>query len=438
VKIRVDHIKKDAKLSPRIDTGTSPDVVKGYQECYDQLPPIVVFKIPDVKKYVLADGWHRLTAAENLGFEEVEADVKYGTWDDAKEFALLSNLRHGQALTRREKRHVVVEFIKLHPERSNNWIAKDTGTTRKTVETIREKLEAGCEIHTLEVLIGQDGKEYPRTIEQPKQEETEETEETQETEPEVPTVPMLGPYALNEVHHEDCIVGLASLPGDSIDLVFADPRYNIGVDYGSGNQDNMSTEDYFRWCMQWFMGVYRVLKPGGAFYVMHYPEVAAQWKQQLDRFLTFQRWITWTYPQNVGHVNGNWTRAQRTILYYVKGRKPAYFNGLADPQPYRNPDDIRVKHTGREGVTPYDWWEYNLVKNVSKEKTPWPNQLPVDLVWRIVATSCPENGIVCDPAMGSGTTAVAAIRTGRSWIGFDIEPKACEVARERIAAYGTD
>ena len=180
------------------------------------------------------------------------------------------------------------------------------------------------------------------------------------------------------------------------------------------------------------MATYRALKAGGAFYLMHYPEMAAQWKQQLDNILIFRRWITWIYPSSIGHSGDNWRRSHRVVLYYVKGTKPAYFDGEADPQPYKNPDDVRVKHLGKEGTTPYDWWEYDLVKNVSKDKQDWPNQLPLDLVKRIVLSSCPEGGIICDPFIGSGTTAVAATKSNRRWIGFDTQAKACQITEERV------
>jgi len=61
-------------------------------------------------------------------------------------------------------------FPKLHPERSNSWLAGDLGCSKSSVNDAREQLEQGCQIDTLEVLIGKDGKQYPRTIEQPKQE----------------------------------------------------------------------------------------------------------------------------------------------------------------------------------------------------------------------------------------------------------------------------
>lgn len=436
MKLKLNQIRKDIALSPREDT--SPEVVEDYMTCFEQLPPIVVFKVPDQSNYLLADGWHRLAAAGRLNLEEIEVEARAGSYEDAKEYALLANLRHGRPLTRKEKRGVIGKFLKLHPERANQWIAKDLGCDKNTVEAIRVELESGCEIHTLNSLTGKDGKQYPRVIDKPKKEETEPEIETEEpSEPEVlpelepPSIPTLGMYQLNKAYQVDCVEGLFNLPEASIDLIFTDPPYNIGVKYGKSSNDKMLTEQYFAWCSQWFMGCYRTLKPGGSFYIMHYPEVVAKWLQLLSMF-TFKRWISWIYNANMGQSGSNWSRAHRTILYVVKGDAASFFDGEADPQPYKNPDDVRIKHIGKEGTTPYDWWEYNLVKNVSRDKTSWPNQLPVDLVKRIIVSSCPKDGVVCDPFMGSGTTAVAANETGRQWIGFDIEKDAQNIISQRV------
>lgn len=436
MKLSLSQIKRDKRLTPR--TKIDPDTAEDYSQCFAQLPPMVVFKTPDESKYLLVDGWHRYRAAEILALESVEVETRYGIFDEALEFALLANLRHGRPLTRKEKRKVIEQFLKLHPERSNSWIAADLGTSKTTVGEVRTKLETTCQIDTLKILIGRDGKERPRTIEQPKLKEREaEVEEADEVEteaetPPAPVRPALGPYELNEVHQADCIVALMGLPEESLDLVFADPPYNIGVKYGRQVDDKKPPDDYYNWCMQWFVGVYRALKKGGAFYVMHYPETCARWKQQLDGLLTFRHWISWVYPSNIGHSANNWRRSHRAILYYIKGDRPAYFEGDADPQPYKNPGDVRVALKGKSGTTPYDWWEYNLVKNVSKGKTEWPNQLPVALVQRIILTSAPAGGVVCDPFMGSGTTAIASIQSGRDWIGFDVESAACKITEERI------
>lgn len=243
------------------------------------------------------------------------------------------------------------------------------------------------------------------------------------------------PLIPNNIYCMDCLEGLRRLPHDSVDLVFADPPYNIGVNYGNGNSDRH--EAYIDWCAEWFKAVERVLKPGGSFYLVHYPEECADFLPRL-RAIRFklQRWITWHYPTNVGHSSDNWTRSHRAILFLTKGGTPETFNGLADAQPYRNLTDRRVKENlkVRPGVVPYDVWEYNLVKNVSKEKQndgP-PNQLPESLLKRIVLTSSNEGDLVVDPFSGSGTTAGIANRFNRRYICFDLNPKYVKASQARI------
>lgn len=247
------------------------------------------------------------------------------------------------------------------------------------------------------------------------------------------------PACADQVHTCDALEGLAQLPDGCIQLVFTDPPYNLGVAYGDHCDDARPDEDYFAWCAQWQGECYRVLSDGGSAYFMHYPEVCARWLPVLKGFgFTLRRWLTWVYPCNVGQSPRNWTRAQRTILFLTKGDSYV-FQGLADPQAFRNPSDARIQQLslgGQPGVVPYDWWEYDLVKNVSAEKTEWPNQIPVALASRIVKTSSAPGDTVLDPFVGSGTTAVAAQAAGRRWIGFDLNPRSAVVTAQRIAAGG--
>jgi len=241
--------------------------------------------------------------------------------------------------------------------------------------------------------------------------------------------------SLNNIYRMDCLDGLRRLPHNSVDLVFADPPYNIGVDYGNGDTSLDRHEAYFDWCSEWFKAVERILRPGGAFYVMHYPEYCAYWLPRLRAIrLNVRRWITWHYPSNVGQSPNNWTRSHRAILYCIKGGSPKTFNGLADPQPYRNPTDKRIQENlkKRPGVVPYDMWEYDLVKNVSQQKEPTPNQLPEVLLRRIILTSSNEGDLVVDPFVGSGTTTAVAKQENRQYIGFDINADYIKVARRRL------
>lgn len=87
----------------------------------------------------------------------------------------------------------------------------------------------------------------------------------------------------------------------------------------------------------------------------------------------------------------------------------------------------------KAGVTPYDWWEYDIVKNCSREKTPWENQIPLALVERIVKTSSNRGDLVLDTFVGSGTTGEAAIENSRRFIGIDQDEDAIHISRLRMA-----
>src|SRR6266542_2581306 len=97
---------------------------------------------------------------------------------------------------------------------------------------------------------------------------------------------------LGELYQGDCLEVLAGLEESSVDLVFADPPFNLGKDYGKGVGDSMGEQDYVEWCGRWIAACVRVLKPGGAFYLYNLP----RWNVELGHRLTkegmlFRHWI---------------------------------------------------------------------------------------------------------------------------------------------------
>ena len=103
-------------------------------------------------------------------------------------------------------------------------------------------------------------------------------------------------------------------------------------------------------------------------------------------------------------------------------------------QPYKNPNDKRVKALiakGSKGAKLYDWWEINQVKNVSKEKTKHPCQMPVEVMRRIIQI-LPDDATIIDPFMGSGTTGVACKELGRKFVGIELDERYFEIAEARI------
>ncbi|MBU2616968.1 MAG: site-specific DNA-methyltransferase [Nanoarchaeota archaeon] len=238
----------------------------------------------------------------------------------------------------------------------------------------------------------------------------------------------------------DCVKELKNLKDESVDLIVTDPPFNIGKKYNS-YADRRSKEDYLEWCKSWLKECVRVLKDGGALYLFNYPENNAYLMPFLDEHLTFKRWMTWHYPTNTGMSPTNFTRTQHSILFYIKGDRPNVFNKEDIAEPYKNPTDKRIKaliESGKKGRTPYDVFHFNLVKNVSKDKTKHPCQIPVSLIEIFVKASSDEGDLVLDPFGGSFSTAHACKKLNRNSLNIELDPEYCEIGKQRLKGIKED
>tara|TARA_R110000765_G_scaffold98842_1_gene185658 strand:- start:29 stop:418 length:390 start_codon:yes stop_codon:yes gene_type:complete len=120
-------------------------------------------------------------------------------------------------------------------------------------------------------------------------------------------------------------------------------------------------------------------------------------------------------------------------------RSIAFFNCKPDfkkaYQPYKNPNDKRVKklmENGSKGSKLYDWWNINLVKNVSKEKEKYSNQIPEKVIENIINIAAIENDIIFDPFCGSGTTLAVSKKLKRKYFGCDISESAVNITNKRL------
>lgn len=232
----------------------------------------------------------------------------------------------------------------------------------------------------------------------------------------------------------DSVEELKKFKDESVDLIVTDPPFNIGKDYGK-YKDKLHKPAYLNWCTKWLTECIRVLKDGGALYLFNYPENNAYLMSFLDERLTFKRWMTWHYPTNTGMSPTNFTRSQHSILFYIKGKKPRTFNKKDIAVPYKNPTDKRIKKllaNGSNGRTPYDVFNFNIVKNVSKDKTPHPCQIPKDLIKIFINASSNKRDLVLDPFGGSFTTSAAAKELGRNSISIEINPDYCKIGEDRL------
>jgi DNA modification methylase len=236
----------------------------------------------------------------------------------------------------------------------------------------------------------------------------------------------------------DCLKTMKKMPAESVDLIITDPPFNIGKNYDGVYKDNKSKDEYLMWCKNWLSECVRLLKPTGSLYLFNYPENNAYLLPFLQEKTIFKRWMTWHYPTNTGHSKTNYTRSQHSIIFCTKSKK-AKFNRTAIVEPYKNPTDKRIKErikNGKKGRAPYDVFHFNLVKNVSKEKTKHPCQIPTQLLKIFILASSNPGDTVLDPFAGSFSTCVAAKKLNRNSIGIDINPRYVEIGRTRV--YNSD
>lgn len=232
----------------------------------------------------------------------------------------------------------------------------------------------------------------------------------------------------------DCLEIMQGLPSESTDLIITDPPFNIGKNYDGVYKDNKKFEEYIEWCKRWLSECIRLLKKDGSVYLFNYPENNAYLLPFLKEKMVFKRWMTWHYPTNTGHSKTNFTRTQHSIIFCTKTENHK-FNKEDIAEPYKNPTDKRIQErlrNGSNGKTPYDVFQFNLVKNVSKEKTPHPCQIPVPLLKIFIKASSNKGDWILDPFAGSFSTCAAAKELDRNSIGIDINPKYVKIGKTRL------
>lgn len=250
-----------------------------------------------------------------------------------------------------------------------------------------------------------------------------------------------------EIWVGDAIAWLRTLESESVDLIFADPPYNIK----KAEWDTFeSQQEYVNWSIQWIEETARVLKSTGTLYICGFSEILADLKLPASKFFLGCRWLVWHY-KNKANLGVDWGRSHESILHFRKSRQFS-FNIDEIRIPYGNhtlkyPDHPQAETSqygkGNErkgnlwrphpkGAKPKDVLEIPTTCNGMHEKTPHPTQKPEELLRKIVLATSTAGEIVVDPFLGSGTTAVVAEQLKRKWQGCDISLEYCQWAAHRI------
>ncbi|BAY64120.1 DNA methylase N-4/N-6 domain protein [Calothrix brevissima NIES-22] len=250
-----------------------------------------------------------------------------------------------------------------------------------------------------------------------------------------------------ELWRGDAIEWLSSLETESVDLVIADPPYNIK----KAEWDNFeSQEAYVQWSVIWIEQVSRILKPTGSFYICGFSEILADIKLPASRFFKGCRWLIWHY-KNKANLAKDWGRSHESILHFRKS-KNFYMNienvrilygehtlkyplhPQANTSQYGNngKNNGKIWNPNLKGAKPRDVIEIPTTCNGMHEKTKHPTQKPEALIRKFILASSQRQDIVIDPFLGSGTTAVTAEQLGRKWLGCEINSEYLELAVHRI------
>ena len=204
-------------------------------------------------------------------------------------------------------------------------------------------------------------------------------------------------------------------------LIFADPPYNIGIDYGSGKDgDLLPDEQYMQWVGEWMSLCWDCLTDDGSFWVMIADEYAAEYCVALKSVgFTVRNWIKWYETFGVNCSN-KFNRTSRHVFYCVKDPSAFCFNQEA----VKRPSDRQTKYGDNRAVAGGKIWDDvwqipRLTGTCSERIADFPTQLPLALVEPIVLCASMPGDLVVDPFNGSGTTGVASVRNGRKYVGIE-------------------
>ncbi|MFU9045613.1 adenine-specific DNA-methyltransferase [Acinetobacter tibetensis] len=242
----------------------------------------------------------------------------------------------------------------------------------------------------------------------------------------------------HKIIHGDVLKGLSELPSESIDLIFADPPYNIGKDF-DGLVENWKEEEFLEWCYTWLEECYRVLKPSGTFYLMNSTENMPFLDIWCRKKFFIRSRIVWSYDSSGVQAKKFFGSMYEPILMLVKDKNNYTFNaddilveaktgakrGLIDyrknpPQPYNT---MKV---------PGNVWEFSRVRFKMDEYENHPTQKPESLLERIIKASSNSGDLVLDPFSGSFTTSAVSKKLGRRSVGIEVNEEYVKIGLRRL------
>ena len=252
---------------------------------------------------------------------------------------------------------------------------------------------------------------------------------------------------VNRTIHQDLFEILDWLPEKSVDLLFADPPYNLGKSFNGRSFSQLPLAEYESWLDSWMSKLCRVLKPTSSIYICGDWRSSTAIHRVIEKYFVVRNRITWEREKGRG-AKTNWKNASEDIWFctmsndYVFNVDPVKLKRrvIAPYTEGGQPKDWEESDTGRFRLThPSNLWTDLTVPFWSMpENTDHPTQKPEKLVAKIILAGSNPGDVVFDPFLGSGTTSVVAKKLGRQYVGIEIDKTYCCLAEKRLEMANSD
>lgn len=247
---------------------------------------------------------------------------------------------------------------------------------------------------------------------------------------------------INKTIHGDALLLLSQFPAQMADLIIVDPPYNLTKNFNGFQFKATTDSQYLEYLRSWFPQLCKLLKPNGSLYLCGDWKSTSALQQVMEENLTVMNRITWQREKGRG-ASRNWKNGMEDIWFGVIDKNNYYFDLESVKQkrrvlaPYREkgmPKDWEEGDEGKFRLTcPSNFWDDITVPYWSMpENTDHPTQKPEKLIAKLILASCPPDGLVFDPFLGSGTTSVVAKKLGRQYLGVEMNEEYCLWAEKRL------
>jgi site-specific DNA-methyltransferase (adenine-specific) len=246
----------------------------------------------------------------------------------------------------------------------------------------------------------------------------------------------------NEKHkiiYGDALIALQNIPDNSLDLIFADPPYNIGKNFNGHIEKWENEESYLEWCYEWLDVCIDKLKPNGSFYVMTATQFMPYFDIYLRKKLTVLSRLVWSYDSSGVQAKKYYGSMYEPILFCVKDKNNYTFNindilVEAKTGAKRKLIDYRkaVPTVYSSEKVPGNVWEFSRVRYRMDEYENHPTQKPIALLERIIKASSNIGDLVLDPFSGTFTTCYVAKELGRNSIGIELQDEYIKIGLRRL------